>query len=216
MLEASLAEAKEKAEAAGGNDETLNQAVNDAETALTDAKANPIKKELQNKKQFTKRERLNFEKRKIEEQLSDLDKEDGVKRPIDADDNTPLTVGMLKQREKELAQKTALELAEAIEDADERELSKKYLLERIIPSGNPHEDLRFARSAVNSLKNAQIAEEEERKRNPQKFPNNPGGPGKRQDTFTPTAEEITFMQPPYNLTQADILKARQKNLLKNQ
>lgn len=208
-LEASLAEAKKKAEEAGGKDETLNQAVKDAEKAFTDAQ-DPLKKELNkiDKKQFTRRERLNFEKKKIDEQLTKLDADEGVK----PDDNTPVTVGMLKKKEQETALKTALDLAEDIEDTDERELTKHYLKDRVVPTGNAQEDLKFARAAVNSLRNAQLAEEAERKRNPQKFANSPGAPGKKGDVFTPTAEEAVFMRPPYNLSQADIIKARSETV----
>ena len=211
-LEASLAEAQQKAEEAGGDDEILNQAVKEAETALTEAKDSlddPVKKELNKKKSFSRRERLNFEKRKIDEQLSDIDKKEGIERQIDADDDKPLTVGMLKKLEKERAKKTALELAEAIEDEGERELTKHYLTDRIIPSGDPQADLRLAQAAVYSLRNAEIAEEAERKRNPKTRGTPPGASASHEKQFVPTAEERVFMQPPYNLTKEDIIKARQ-------
>lgn len=178
----------------------------------------PVKKELEKveKKKFSKRERLNFEKRKIDEQLGKLNEDEGIKPPIDADDDTPVTVGMLKQREKEMSQKTALELSEEIEDEDERKLTQHYLKERIVPSGNASADLKLARAAVNSLKNAQIAEEINRKKNPKNHGGAPGAPAGHEKEFIPTEEEKIFMNPPYNLTKEDITRARQEALAKKE
>jgi len=219
-LDASLAEAKQQAEEAGGEDETLNQAVKDAEQALSEAKSSleddPVKKEVKKleKKQFTRRERLNFEKRKIDEQLQELNKEEGVESP--KDDDVPVTMGMLKKMEQEKSKKTALELAEEIEDEDERTLTQHYIKERITPSGNPQEDLNIARAIVNSLKNSQIAEELERKKSPKGKGTPPGSPKSHEKEFRPTAEERLFMSPPYNLTKEDVIKARQQKEANNQ
>lgn len=211
--ETSLAEAKQAAEAAEGGDETLNKAVEDAEKALADAKAlqnDPVKLELEKEKnkKFSRRDRLNFEKRKIEEQLASLNKDEGVNAQIDADDTTPLTIGMLKQLEKDNAKKTAISIAEDIEDADERELTKHYLQTRIISSGNPQEDVKFARAAINSLKNAQIAEELARRPVAKNHSTAGGAPAKHEAEFTPTDTERVFMSAPYNMTKADVIKAR--------
>ena len=213
MKEASLAEAKKAAEAAGGADETLNTAVEAAEKALAEAKAlsqDPAKKELdkiKGRKTFTRKERLEFEQRKIQEQLSALEGGEQV------DKNAPVTVGMLEEREKENQKKTALDLAESIEDETERELVI-HQLENVLTGGNPEERLKVARGYVNSIRNAQIAEELARKREPGKSLA-PGAPPRREDVFTPTPEEQDFMQPPYNLSEKDILEAR-KNAQKKE
>ena len=68
------------------------------------------------------------------------------------DKDAPLTVGMYEQMQKENARKNAIELAESIADQYERDLTISYLKTRIVPSGDAHEDLRFARLAVNSVK----------------------------------------------------------------
>ena len=151
-LEASLAEAKKLAEEAGGTDENLNSALKSAEDALSRAKA----QDDPSKKKFSRRERLNFEKKKIEEQLSGLDKEEGVKPTSEEDDDKPLTKGEFKKMQKKEAQETALTLAEALEDETDREQVKNYLQNSIVPSGNAEEDFKLALSAVSALKNAEI------------------------------------------------------------
>lgn len=117
---------------------------------------------------------------------------------------------MLKRREAENAQKTALQLAESIEDPNERELTKHYLETRVRPSGNPQEDLRFARAAVNSIKNGQVVEEILRKPEAAHHGTGSGGPAKKPEgEFKPTEEEAQFMRA-YGLSKEQILKAREQ------
>lgn len=212
-IEASLAEAKKQAEEAGGTDEQLNKAVEDAEQALSEAKASqdPIKRELERvgEKKLSKIERLHFAKKKIEEQLSELDEESGIKAIIGEDDDEPLTVGKFKQMQKDQGKKNALDLADEIEDESERDLTKHYLENRIIPSGDAESDVKLARAAVNSLKNAQIAEEMARKGSAKGKPSSPGSPARHDKAFEPTEEERVFMSPPYNLSKEEIIKARE-------
>lgn len=201
--EQAAAEAKAKADA-------------DAKAAET-ASQEALKKELDKTKgKFTKRERLEFEKKKIDEQLAKVNEEEGkwtngfeTTETIPLDDNTPITVGMLNKLKREQGKKTALELAEGIEDETERELAKHYIQNRIVPSGNAEEDLKLARAAINSIKNAQIAEELARKGQPGKGAGS-SQPAKHESVFTPTPEETVFMQPPYNLSKDDVIKARKK------
>lgn len=126
-------------------------------------------------------------------------------------DDAPVTVGMLKKLEAERASTTALQMADEITDPDERELTKHYLSTRIVPSGNPAEDLRFARAAVNSIKNGQIAEEASRATAPRTHSSGAGAPPKpAAGQFVPTAEEAAMMRPPFNLSKEKILAARTK------
>ena len=213
-IEASLAEAKAKAEEAGGTDENLNTAVKTAEEALSKAKAapsqDPVRQERERieKKQFTRRERLEFEKRKVDEQLVELDRKEGV---VPAANDEPVTVAMLEARDKEKSRETALTLADTIQDEDERAVVKHYLQTRVVPSGNPDEDVKFARAAVNSLRNAQIAEEIARKQGGKSHASGSGAPAKPPEgEFVPTQEELVFMSPPYNLTKEEVLAKRPK------
>ena len=153
------------------------------------------------KEKFTREERLEFEKKKIDEQLAEL-------KGKEADKDTPVTVGMLEDREREKQKGNALDLAEAIEDETERELVI-HQLETTITSGSAEERVKVARGYVNSLRNAQIAEELARQKNP-KPGTPPGAPPKTGDKFEPTPEEAVFMAPPYNLKKEDILKSREK------
>ncbi len=153
-------------------------------------------------KKFTKRERLEFSKAKIEQQLEELDNAE--------DDTRPLTVGDFKKMQQEKAKETALELATAIENQDERDEVIDILESRIVPSGNADEDLKLARDMVNARKNAQIAEEMARKQSPHAHASTPGAPVYTPEAFTPTAEELTFMQPPYSLSKEQIIAVRNK------
>lgn len=126
------------------------------------------------------------------------------------DDNRPVTVGDLKKIQAAQSQKTSLQLADEITDEDERELTKHYLQTRIVPSGNPADDLRFARSAVNSIKNGQIAEEVARKVAPKTSTNGSGAPARVTTNENLTPEETPFLRAPWNMTKEQILASRPK------
>lgn len=123
--------------------------------------------------------------------------------------DTPVTVGMLEQMRREDTKKTAIELAEGIEDPKERELTIHYLKTRIVPSGDAQDDLRFARQAVNSVKNGQIAEELARGTSPKNFSSGAGAPPKPTPA-TPelTPEELMFTRPPFNMTPQEVISKR--------
>lgn len=153
-------------------------------------------------KKFTKRERLEFTKAKIEQQLEELENEE--------DDTRPLTLGDFKKMQQEKVKETALELATAIEDQAERDEVTSILESRIVPSGDANADLKLARDMVNARKNAQLAEDMARGQRPNAHVSRPGAPGYTPDAFVPTAEEVTFMNAPYNLTKEQIIEARRK------
>lgn len=158
-------------------------------------------------KKFTKRERLMHAQSKIEKQLEELE--------LEEDKDRPLTVADYEKLQKDKTKETAIELANDIEDEDERDEVIEMLENRIAPSGNPEQDLALARGAVNSLKNEQIAKELARKDQPPAHSSAPSAPGKVEDVFTPTAEEAVFMRHPYNLSKEEIIAARQKAQAKN-
>lgn len=187
--------------------------------AKAEAEANshedPVEQELKKVREKgsgkTELEKALFTKQQIEKRIVELSKESGIEEPIGEDDNAPVTVGMLRQREKEAAAKTSLQLADTIEDENERELVKHHLANTIRPSGNPQEDLKNARSMVNAVKNRQLIEEAQRKTAAKTHSSGNGAPPKLSEgTFEPTAEEISFMRAPFNMTQADIIAARKK------
>lgn len=173
----------------------------------------PIEKELakvhEKKTKMTRAERLRFEQSKIAEQLRDLGEEGET--PSSTDDSAPVTIGMLKEREKDQAQKTALHMAEEIADEKERELTIVYLKERVRPSGNPTEDLRLAKQMVNAVKNQQILEEIARKGTANARPTGSGAPAPTPDgMFEPDANEAMLMKPPYNLSKEQVIEARRR------
>lgn len=136
------------------------------------------------------------------------DKKDDAQKDFNKD--APLTIGMYEQMQRENARKTALQLAEEIGDVHERELTIKYLRDRIVPSGNAHEDLRFARLAVNSLKNGQIVEEISRSTAASTHASGAGAPplNNVKKEIELTAEEQQFTRAPFNMTPDQIVKLR--------
>ena len=188
--------------------------VEKVETPTTEVK---VEKKVE-PSQRTEKEKAEYSLRKNAERLKELGGDPisllGVKLPEDADeeDNAPLTIAKLKEFQKKTGQQTALQMADAIEDEIEREEVKNLLTSRIMPSGNAEADLLLARGAVNSKRHAKLAEEANRKSQPIRTASGGTQPGKVEEQFTPTAEELIFMRPPYNLSKAKIIENRQKAL----
>jgi len=176
----------------------------------------PVEQELereQGKLNRTPEEKAAFSLRKNAESVAALGLDPaeilGFKPVPTSEKDTPVTVGMLEDMRKEAASKTAFDLAESIEDTNERELTKSYL-ERIKPSGDAQEDLRFARLAVNSVKNGQIVEEVARREVPRSFGSGAGAPPPVERSQELTPQEMQFMQKPFNLTKEEIIAKRSK------
>ncbi len=178
----------------------------------------PVKAELEkvkNKETKSEAEKAAFSLKKNAERLKELGGDPvavlGIKPNSDdnEDEDAPVTVGMLKKIEAEKAQQTAIQLAEStIKDKDDRELAKIYLSTRIIPTGDPQEDLRLALSMVNSVKNQQIAQELSRSNTQSRsHATSSGVPARADGIFEPTPEEAQFMRS-FGMTKEDILKAR--------
>lgn len=125
------------------------------------------------------------------------------------DDNTPLTVGALRQIQKEDAHKTSLQLADELPE-DERDEVKTLLETRIVPSGNADEDLRLARLAVNAERNTKIIEHVAQRSAPRQTAAGGSADIPAVAEFTPTPEEVTFMKSPYNMTKEQIIAKRPK------
>lgn len=154
-----------------------------------------VKKELAKIKPVrSKKEQLLYTKERVEKQLAELgDGDENIDSALsedEGDDSKPLTIGDYKKLQKKDAQKTALQKADAIEDEDDRTLVKHYLQTRIVPSGDPDEDLKFAIAAVNSVKNAQVAQIASQKRVTKRQSSGGGAPAKVEDRFEPTDEEL--------------------------
>lgn len=225
-LEAVTAAAKAKADEMGGQDESLNNAFNEAQKALEDAKAqaqDPLKLELDRIKSGGKseKEKAEFSLKKNAERLKELGGDPhsilGVKtKENDGDedeDDKPVTIGMMKRMEQEKTEKTSVQLAASIQDETERELTIYHLKNTIRSTGNAQEDLSIARSIVNAKKNAQILEMQAGKTKPKDHAGGYSAPAKigsddPEEIFTP--DEIAFMKPPFNMKKEDILKARKK------
>jgi hypothetical protein len=175
-----------------------------------------LKDPLQKKPERTEKEKAMFTLRKTADRVRQLgaDPEEvlGLKKePVDEDmsDDTFLTVGAFKDIQKKEARKTALEMAQQIEDEYER-AEVIRALSRVVPSGKAIDDYNFAVSAAGAKRSYMIAEDIQRRIAPAKTASGGSTSAKKEEQFEPTEEEKVFMSPPYNLTKEDVLKARGK------
>lgn len=152
-------------------------------------------------KKLSKRERLEFAKSKIEEQLGELDD--------DEDDSRPATMADIKRIIQGNTKTKAVELAVGIENVDERNAVIEAL-DRIVPSDNPDADFKLAQSMVNAEKLRQQLEDQARGTKPGNHANSPGQPGSPQDPFEPTPEEADMMRRFPLLTKEDVIAARRR------
>ena len=138
----------------------------------------------------------------------------GVKTHIETDSNDddakPVTVGMLRDIQKQDAHKTSIQLAEGIEDEETRNTVKTYLSDNIKPSGNADADFRLALAAASAAKNKQVLAEIDRYGTPKRTAAGGSMPAFIEEEFTPTSEEQRMMQPPYNLSKEKVIAARRR------
>lgn len=183
------------------------------QTTETVVEQDPLKTELekvQKKEGRTHDEKILYKFNELKKEVKERGLLPEEADPVEtADDDSPVTVGMLKKMQQDAAAKTALQLADDISDESERELTKHHLSNSIRPTGNPSEDLRRARAIVNEVKNRQIVEEITRK-TPAKAYSSASSAPLRQTIIEPelSAEELAFTRPPFNMTKEQILKTR--------
>jgi len=181
--------------------------------AKADAEQDPLKTELERVKKGgrTQKEKLLYTKKRVEEQLREIDGDAGVEpEPEVEDDSAPVTVGMLKHIQAQTATKTALQLADEISNETERELVKHYINNTINSTGNPNEDLRLARALANDVKNKKILEQVQQRPATRRISSNGGGQPYIPEEEELTADELSFMKPPFNLSKEKILQARKE------
>jgi hypothetical protein len=175
----------------------------------------PVKMELEKvqKEGKSKREKLIFTKNRIDQQLKELNEEEGVVAPLEGDDDRPLTIGEFKKIQRQQSVQTAEELVdeEASLTEAEKELMKHHLSNTIRPSGSARQDYNSALMIVSGVKNRQILEEQGRKATANNHSSGAGNPPK-EISKTPdlTVEERAFLGGPWNLTPEQIVKARPK------
>lgn len=186
----------------------------EAEKAEATPSHDPLQKEAEKvqKNARTEKEKAEFSLKKNAERLKELGGDPTSilgSHLATEDDDKPLTVGMLKEIQKENGKNTALDLADSLDDENEKVLVKDALENRIKPSGNPQEDLTAARAIVNAKRNALIAEEAGRRSGAAGHASGAGAPAKGDnEAFEPTPEETAFMKPPFNLSKDAIIAAR--------
>lgn len=210
-LEAETASAKTAAEAAGGLDETLNQAFKDSEAALLKAKA------PSHTTGKTEAEKAAYSLQRNAERAKELGLDpakvlgiNGKVPTFDGDlpGDTVLTVDTFRALGKQEARKTAEQMADAIADPIEREAVKAEL-KFIVPSGDAQADFRRAQASALADRNAKIAEEAQRTKSPGQRTAAGASQGRfEEQDFVPTPDEERMMKPPYNLSKEKIIAAR--------
>lgn len=200
--------------------ETTTQVEAEAETEVeptVEAEQDPLKTELdrvQKKEVRTELEKAQFSLKKNAERVQALGGDyrellgvDQIVTEETTDDDTPLTVGMLKKFQQENASKTALQSAEEISNETERELVKYHLQNTIKSTGNPAEDLKLARGLVNSIKNSQIIEEVSRRPQAKTHSSASGVDANQEKEIVLTPDEQQMMKIA-GLSVKEILQAR--------
>lgn len=180
------------------------------ETVDTDEsiEQDPLKTELEKvqRKGRTRAEKLLYTRNRIDQQLKDEGID--IDETPEADDDQPVTMGMLKKLQAQTATKTALQLADDVTNETERELLKYHIDNTIKSTGNPQQDFELARTLVNAVKNTQIMEQANLKPVAKTHASSSGAPAKIEKQPSFTTEELSFMKPPFNLTKEQIIAAR--------
>lgn len=182
------------------------------DTPTTDEQ-DPLKEELERVRvvektqpKRTQAEKLLYTKKRIEEQLREL----GVdEEEQENDENTPVTIAMLRKMQFDTVEKTAVQLAEDIPNETERELTKFHIQNTIRSTGNAKEDLRLAQILVNSVKNTQIKELVNNKIPAKTHSTATSAPAMLEDIAPElSADELVFTRPPFNLSKEQVIKTR--------
>lgn len=193
-------------------DVSTSENIDKTEEVQTDSTQDILKTELDRVKKNERSEldKANFSLKKNADRVRELggDPDEVLGKNVSEDDE-PITVGMWKRMQAEQASKSALDLANEIASETERELVKYHLGNTIRSTGNPQEDLKLARSIVNSLKNSQVVEEIGRKPLAKSHSSGSGVDAKKSEEIVEYSPlELQMMRPPFNLSREDILKAR--------
>lgn len=209
-LEAAAAAAKKEADDAEGKNEELNQKAKDAEEALQKAKTSPpITNAPSHKPERTEKEKAAFSLKKNAERFKELGGDPAEVLLDEENDDQPLTRGDLKRIQIADARKSALQMAQELPE-DEREDVISALANRVVPSGNPEQDLQDARSIANRERNARISAMAGDKGKPQRTAAGGSSPAQGKDESELTPEEMVFTRPPYNLSKEKIIAKRPK------
>lgn len=218
-LETSATAAETAAADAGGADEALNKAAEDAKAAFAKAKAAPSQESKKTERQKLTNTLIGISNRAKEigiDPAEVLGLKTHIETDTDDEDDKPVTVGMLRDIQKKDAQTTAIQLADEIADEQTRATVKTYLSDRIRPSGNAEEDFKLALAAASAEKNKEIRAHISSIVPPKRTAAGGSAPARVEEEFTPTAEESRFMQPPYNLSKEKVIAARKRATEKGQ
>lgn len=192
-------------------EETKTSAEQNGSAPLQDSPVDAELKKEQEKQKRTDAEKAAYNLRKKAEELKALgvDPKSILESVHEEQTEEELPDWYRREKAKE-TQKTALQLAASIDDPSKRALVETYLKTRIVPSGNPEDDFRFALAAVHSVANAQIAQLIANKTSVKTTASGGSQSISVEEPFTPTEEEQVLMRPPYNLSKEKIIAARNR------
>lgn len=209
-------DARKAADEAGGTDEDLNAAAQAAEKASSEASAKAeslsqvtpvVDPDKEKKKQKLKRKQAIIARQLSElGETTDEDEDEDDEDELD-DPDRPLTVRDLSRLEANKAKKTAVQMAEAIEDPEAAKAVKEAL-GKVVASGDPIQDFQNAVAIASAAKNSQVLEELRRKGPPVQYRSGAGAPPKPPTPeFVMTEEERRFVSQGW-LTEAEVKEAR--------
>ena len=197
------------------NDSTL-QTIEDSEQQITpQGEDAPLERELERlKPKRTQEEKLEYNINRMQRELNRIRGiDDNIKSNSYNDteeDDRPLTVGEFRKLQAQQAAKSAIELAEAIPNSAERELTKFHIENTIRPSGDANEDLARARALANSVRNQQIADMHAKRVPPSNHSGSTGVPANQpKEQLNLTKEELELKQLA-GLSDEEILDARRR------
>ncbi len=172
---------------------------------------------------YTEKEKAEFSLKKNAERLKELGGDPHTvlgTKPLDVsaddEDDKPVTVGMLRDIQRKDATKTALQMADDLEDPDRKAAVKDFLSHNIVPSGNAEKDYKIALAAASADKNSEVVAEIQRYQQAKRTASGGTIPAPHSQEFKPTPEESRMMQKPYNLSKEKIIDARKRALAKGQ
>lgn len=180
----------------------------ETEVSQPSVEKSPVETELEKveSRKRTKLEKLEYTKKRIEEQIIEERRAEGLP---EIDKDKPLTLADLEVLEQQRSLETAVTLTDGIEDEHERKLTKHYLETTIKPSGDAKTDFENARALVNAIKNKQLLEEVGRKSAVKQHASAASAPMNQKKDEQLTPEETQIMKG-FRLTKEQVLAERPK------
>lgn len=176
------------------------------ETPEPSQETDPVEEELERIEttKRTKLEKLEYTKQRIEKQLAEERRKEGI---VDEDDR-PLTVREFRALQAQEAQYTAKQLVENLDVPENvKRLAKHHLDNTVKPSGDPQTDLTNALALVEAVRNRQLGEEAARAAKVRTAPSSPSAPPKTPGSVPEFTKEERAVMRGFKLTEEEAAQA---------